>query len=199
MHILSIIPTIVLACLTFSGMSQKTSVDPLFPAEVNDVIDGINAISFALRSLQRNFNLIGSKSVLTTLGALFNATDALTNEVRIRVQDVLAIPSEAAQNAVIEAETEVRLSPPFTLLNRRFQVVGNYQTLYVSLANHGGYDIVSKIYLHDVWAALKINALKVTDALAHLFPRQETGPLNNKLESIFAQADNAFKVGKIRG
>lgn len=62
MHILSIIATIVLACLTFSGMSQKASVDALFPAEVNDAIDGINAISFALRSLQRNFNLVSSHS-----------------------------------------------------------------------------------------------------------------------------------------
>ena len=59
---------------------------------------------------------------MTALGPLFNATDTLTDEVRIRLSDVLAIPSEAAQNAVIEAETEVRLSPPSTLLNRLFQV-----------------------------------------------------------------------------
>ena len=40
-----------------------------------------------------------------------------------------------------------------------WQLMGDYQTLYISIANHGGYDIVTKIFLRDTWATLKTNAL----------------------------------------
>ena len=60
MHIFSIIPTVVLAFLTSSGVSQKVSPEALFPAEVNDAIEGVKAISFSLKSLVREFNLVSS-------------------------------------------------------------------------------------------------------------------------------------------
>ena len=62
MRLLSILPTVFLAALTYSGTSQQTPVKSLEPrdltVDVQFLVDGLGATDFSLRSTISAFNTV---------------------------------------------------------------------------------------------------------------------------------------------
>ncbi|MCJ1470197.1 hypothetical protein MMC07_008842 [Pseudocyphellaria aurata] len=138
MHFPSVVPTLLLAALTFSGLSQQTPVEvetSLEPrqitTDINFLVAAFGAISFTLEQILSLFNT----------------------------------------------------------------VVTDFQNLYASLASKvNTFDYLTKLYLQQTWAALRVSVLKVADNVVRTINRVEVTQNRDKLDQVFAQADVTFKV-----